>query len=174
MINWDKIAKWLPWNNPTGASIFILVLIVLFFVMPTCESAETTLEGGISILSNEYSDGQYLIIEERFADGRYGLALGIVGEQVCKCREGQINIDANLFVSAMIYSRWKRFELGLGPSYWANKNRALGAHFNVRFSLGFRIWKRLYLKRGHASNGGSADPNLGEDGWGLRWGFVFD
>ncbi len=171
MIDWDKMAKWLPWNNPTPASLVILVVIIAFFSIRSCEAADTLLDVGATILSGEYSEAQYMIIEERFSDSRYSVGFGIFGNQVYKTDFGNIPVNTNLTFFVMRNVRWKRLTMGLGPGYWSNTNRALGKHFTVRITIAVNVWKRLDVRLGHGSNAGSGEPNGGQDSIGVTWAF---
>lgn len=170
-MKWRDIYRWLPFNNPAPALAIIAAFIILFFTIRSCEARETMLEAGVGFLSAEYSHGQYIVASERFADGKYEIGLGVWGDQVCKCNEGDTALETNAFVFASRNVFWKRLEMGLGFGYWQNTNRALGKNLTFQLNVGVNVWRNLDVRIRHASNAGSGSPNLGQDSLGLSWRF---
>jgi len=168
---WVVAAKFLPFNNPPVAVALIVGLILGFVSMRACEGAETMLEGGAAVLSGEYSEAQYLVLEERFVEGRYGIGLIIIGDQICKCREGDVFVETNMgaYVTRNVF--WKRLEIGIGLMKWQNTNRALSKDFTFHLTVAINLWRELDLRFGHDSNAGTGSPNVGQDTIGLSWRF---
>lgn len=170
-MDFKKLTKYLPFNNPAPALVLIAAFIVLFFSIRSCEASETMLEAGVGFLSAEYSQGQYILVSERFAEGKYEVGFGVWGDQECKCNEGRVDLDTNGFFFAQRNVFYKRFEMGLGFGYWQNTNRALGKHVTYQLSLAYNLFDNVDLRLRHASNAGSGSPNLGQDSLGVSYRF---
>jgi hypothetical protein len=128
---------------------------------------------GPTVLSGELSDGVALLISETWND-RYLLGFGLIGEQTGKFSEGDVFIGNNLFVRAQLLvsgpDKWawaRNIELGIGPAYLQNTNRALGSHFTINISIAFKTPRKGWLPDrytiDHFSNAGTAKPNAGQD-----------
>jgi hypothetical protein len=159
----------LPFNNEAVA--IVVAVILLFPGGRSCEARETILELGAGFLSGEYSQGQAIILAQRFDKSKYAVGLGVVGDQVCQCVEGEVILDTNAFFFASRQVHWKRLEVGIGAAYWQNTNRVLGRHLTYQLVFAVNLWKELDLRLRHYSNAGSGGQNLGQDMIGLSWRF---
>jgi len=169
---WNKIAGFLPFGNKPEVVIILVFFAVSFFIVRTCEAAETMLEFGAGVLSGEYVEGQYLAIEERFSEGRYSVGFVLMGEQTCKCGEGDVPLDVNIaiFVSRNVF--WKRLELGIGIAYWEATSRAIGSHLTIQPRIAIRLTDNFDFRLWtHNSNSGLSSPNLGQDRIGFSYRF---
>jgi len=169
---WNKIAGFLPFGNKPEVVIILVLFAAAFFTVRTCEAAETMLEFGAGVLSGEYAEGQYLAIEERFSEGRYSVGFVLMGEQTCKCGEGDVPLDVNIaiFVSRNVF--WKRLELGIGIAYWEATSRAIGSHLTIQPRIAIRLTDNFDLRLWtHNSNSGLSSPNLGQDRIGFSYRF---
>ena len=144
-------------------------LVALFLCLGDV-NAEINIEAGPAFLSGEFSDGGLLLISDRITP-KWSVGLAYTSEQVCNGCTHQVDLKRNLgLIGSRIFS-YKRFEFGLGASYWQNTNRALSRNFNVHVMFGFQITDRLSLRGHHDSNSGSGDTNLGQDAITLAWSF---
>ncbi len=169
---WAKIADFLPFGNKAEVVIILVIFAIGFFTVRACEGAETMIEFGAGVLSGEYSDGQYLAIEERFSEGRYSVGFTLMGEQTCKCGEGDVFVRTNIGIYVMRNVFWKRLELGIGIAYWENTNRAIGTNLTIQPRIAIRLWKNFDLRLWtHNSNSGASEKNLGQDRIGFSWRF---
>lgn len=152
-------------------SIWVLILLLLFFywLSRKADAAETYLELGPSIVSNQFSDSFTLILQERWA-GKYALALGYISEQTIDtcpelldrpdCRwtvQEQLLVGAERIVSGN-FDRWRwlnRISFSVGPYWFQNANRISSCHLNVRLALDLRLTDRWSIKASHFSNAGS-------------------
>ncbi len=178
-MNWDKVKKvwnciceYLPFGNKPEVVVILVIFAVGFFWIRGCNAAETMLEYGAGVLSGEYSEGQYISIEERFDEGRYSVGFTLMGEQVCQCGEGLVPVDVNIaiYVSRNVF--WKRLELGIGIAWWESINRAIGSHLTLQPRIAIRITENFDLRLWtHNSNSGLSKPNLGQDRIGFSYRF---
>lgn len=155
-------------------SIWIIILLLLFFLwLPKeVDAAETYIEFGPSIVSNEYSDSFTLILQERWA-GKYALALGYISPQtIDTCSElpdrpdcqwllqDQLMVGAERIITGN-FDRWiwlNRVSFSVGPYWFQNANRVSSCNFNVRLALDLRLTHRWSIKASHFSNAGSCKP----------------
>lgn len=161
--------KCLPFNNEAVA--IVAAVILLFPAARSCDATETIFELGAAFLSGEYSQGQTIVLAKRFDQSKYAAGLGVVGDQLCQCIEGEVILDTNAFFFASRQVHWKRLEVGIGAAYWANTNRVLGRHLTFQLVFAVNLWKELDVRLRHFSNAGSGGQNLGQDMIGLSWRF---
>lgn len=137
--------------------ILVFLLILIFFAYKEANALE--LEAGPALLSGEYSEGGAMILSDRI--GKFSVGGGYISKQVCHCRY-PAELDENIFFHAQRVFEYKRWELGIGPAYFQNTNRALGKKLTWSLSLGFggEHWS---IRVRHFSNAGSGTPNLGQD-----------
>lgn len=152
-------------------SIWVLILLLLFFywLSREADAAETYIELGASIVSNEYSDSFTLILQERWAS-KYAVAVGYINSQTidtcpnqpdrpdCKWRlQEQLLVGAERIVTGN-FDRWRwlnRISFSVGPYWFQNANRVSSCNFNVRLALDLRLTDRWSIKISHFSNAGS-------------------
>ena len=160
--------------------IYIIALFLLLLIIGFCREskAEVSIEAGPTFLSDSRSHGGVLLLSERF--GKYDFGLGYVSEQnvnvpcgspLARSVRCDYDIRENIFVSAQRIVTFNRCELGIGPAYFSNTNRALGKQFTIGLSAGCHISKKLSLVIRHYSNAGSGTPNLGQDALMIRYSF---
>ena len=164
------MSKFNPFNNNKTAVIAIAIFVVSFLWIRSCEAAETIVEVGPTILSADYSDGVAIMLSERLQN-KYMLGFGLVGDQTCKCSEGDVELGNNIMLQAQRLVTYKRITLGLGVAYWQNLNRAIGEHLTFALSIEIDLPSKWDLRIRHYSNAGSGTPNLGQDLITLGWRF---
>ena len=137
--------------------VLVFIIILVFFAYKEANALE--LEAGPTLLSGEYSEGGALIISDRI--GKFAVGGGYIYEQVCHCTY-PAELDTNIFFHVQRVFEYKRWELGIGPAYFQNTNRALGKNLTWSLSLGYggEHWS---IRMRHFSNAGSGTPNLGQD-----------
>ena len=153
---------------------YIIAAFLALLCLAFCHEsrAEVSIEAGAVFMSGDYAQGGTLILAERF--GRYEVHIGYVSEtfvQTCGRPDCAFDNRENIFVGAQRIVGWDRFKLGIGTAYWQNTNRALGAEFTFSLLVEYRLSDSLTLRVRHASNAGSATPNLGVDSLTLAYGF---
>ena len=144
-------------------------LLALFFYSKESDSME--LEIGPTNLSGEWAKGGILMFTQR--EGHWSFGGGYVSEQfvsTCPRPDCDNDIEPNIFFQVHRMVEYRRWELGLGPTYFQNTNRALGQRLNWGLSLGYKYgdWT---LRIRHWSNAGSGAWNLGQDA--LTIGYTF-
>ena len=153
-----------------GKWLVIAFLILLFWFLATEAEAQTEIEVGATNLSGDWAGGS-LVLSETI--GKWSFGGGYVSEQfvkTCERIDCENDIDPNIFFQIHRVVKRNRWELGIGPSYFQNTNRALGKQLTWGLSVGYR-WKRVAFRFRHYSNAGSGRPNLGQDM--LTVGYVF-
>ena len=85
-----------------------------------------------------------------------------MSKQHCHCT-WPADLEENIFFQVQRVSEYKNWELGIGPAYFQNTNRALGKNLTWALSIGYKGKKWAFRLR-HYSNAGSGSPNLGLDG----------
>jgi hypothetical protein len=174
-----------PFNNKPDVVKILAILLtgfLIFLFWPDESKAEDVyVEAGPTVLSGEYSEGMAVMVSGVW-DDRWLLGFGVVGNQVCKCNEGEIAVGNNLMVQAQLLVRGpdvfflRHTQMGIGPAYFQEKNRALGRNLTVGLMVAVarpeHWWKWLPqdLVVRHYSNAGSGTPNMGQDVYPmLRW-----
>jgi len=151
--------------------IYVVALFLILLMLAFCHEskADVSVEVGATNLSGDWA-GEGLIISERF--GKYDFGIGYITEQevtttcgphlprTSKCR---FDLRENIFLHAQRVVQYKRCELGIGPAFFQNTNRALGKRFTIGLMAGCRIAERWSIRVRHYSNAGSGTPNLGQD-----------
>ena len=158
--------KFNPFNNPKPAIYFILgfiCLVVLFLFAAKDAKAETWIEGGATFLSSEYSEGAALFFSEVWGDDKYLIGFGIVGDQTGRFSKKPLAVKSNMVVHAQRLATYRRVTLGLGIASWQHTNRALGDEFTFSLSMSYRLGENWDVRYRHFSNGGTQQPNSGQD-----------
>ena len=151
-----------------GVYIVALALLIMLLVF-TCEDADAIeFEAGPGLLSGEYSEGGALIFSGEFAN-RWHLGGGYVSKQTCHCNQ-PADLRENIFFEVQRRAQWRAVQIGIGPAYWQNTNRALGKNLTWSLMLGLKF-DRLSVRFRHYSNAGSGTPNLGQDMVTIGWRF---
>ncbi len=160
-------------------------LLLFLYVAANEAKAEIQLELGPTNLSGEWA-GAGLMLSERL--GKWDFGLGYISEQTVSLRTFSFNdpsctkitdglnrcdfvIREAIFISAQRIVRYKRCELGIGPSWWSSTSRVHGSKFNFGLMIGCDISNKVFLRVRHWSNAGSATPNLGQDVLTIGWRF---
>lgn len=141
------------------------IIILLGLLSFNIVEAQTRLEMGPAILSEELSDGISVLLVERFS-GKYDIGIGFIGEQfvdTCGRIDCQFDIRENIFIFGQRIFKYKKVEFGIGFALFQNTNRALGCKGTLPLMLAYRLSDRFYLLYRHFSNAGSCVPNLGQD-----------
>lgn len=144
--------------NIDGKWIVGIVILLMCFVWYK-EANAIELEVGPTVLSGEYSEGGALMITETV--GKWSLGGGYVSKQTCHCRY-PAELDENIFFQVQRVATYKKLEVGIGPAYFQNTNRALGKNLTWSLSVGIK-GEHWALRIRHFSNAGSGSPNLGQD-----------
>ncbi len=151
-------------------------LFIVLSLAAVSARAETIVEAGAGFLNWGYSEGQALIVAERFA-GKYDIGIGAIERQVCDCRDykpdldRETSIDPLSFIYAQRIFSGNRLEFGLGFGFWNQTSRVSGSILMFPLSIKYRVWKRLSIGVRHFSNASSGVPNLGQDMMTLSWNF---
>lgn len=136
----------------------MFIILLGFFAYKEANAFE--MEGGVGLLSGEYSEGGALIATERV--GKWAIGGGYVSKQVCHCR-WPADLTENIFFQGQRMFDHKNWEMGLGAAYFQNTNRALGKNLTFSLSIGYRFADHWTVRIRHYSNAGSGAPNLGQD-----------
>jgi len=147
--------------------------LLLAFFFWSQESDAIELEVGPTLLSNDYAKGGMLLLTER--QGKWSFGGGYVSEQYadlspCVWSKCTWDIEPNLFFQVQRIVDYKNWELGVGPAYFQNTNRALGKNLTWTLSLGYK-GDRWALRLRHYSNAGSGVPNMGQDALTIGYSF---
>lgn len=139
------------------------VAVALFVIVHTWWNVADAggLELGLTGVGSDFSDGGMLYYSERVVD-RWDFGIGLISPQEYK----GVDIDTNAVISAQFVVRdpwFGRIELGLGPAYFQNSNRALGCRFTFHPSIAW-AGDRFTVGIRHFSNGSSCDSNAGQNG----------
>lgn len=138
--------------------VLLFILLACFIWYKTSEAVE--LEIGPTFLSGEYSEGGMLIFSAPVTE-RWHIGGGYTYKQYCHCNY-PADLEENIFFQVQHRSQWKLLEIGIGPAYWQNTNRALGKNLTWSLSMGL-VWDHWSVRVRHFSNAGSGKPNLGQD-----------
>ena len=159
-------------DSKTGIRGFVLVAAFLFIagLVFSCDELHAAeIEAGPAFLSGEFSDGGAIVFNAHLTNKWY-LGGGYVSEQYCHCT-WPTDMQENIFFHLQRRAQWRSVEVGLGPAYWQNTNRALGKNLTWSLSLGL-VGDRWSVRFRHFSNAGTGSPNLGQDM--LTIGYRFD
>lgn len=162
-------------NNGKRATKWIVTFIILLLIWFAYESkAEATVEAGITAISAKYSNGNSLILTERF-NNKWVIGLGLISDQVYK--DSKIRNNPVFFGQRLVYGPgiFKNVGLGIGAGYLGNTSEINGSKFNYMLSAEYfkprsGIIPDYFILR-HLSNAGSTPPNKGQDL--LSFGYVF-
>ncbi len=136
---------------------FLLIVTLVF----SCEDSEAAeIEVGPTLLSGEFAEGGALIFNSEL-NQRWYLGGGYISHQQCHCSY-PTGLEENIFFHIQRRARWRLVEVGLGPAYFQNTNRALGKNLTWSLSLGL-AGEHWSIRFRHFSNAGSGSPNLGQD-----------
>lgn len=177
---WNKLpTDWYGINLRKAATWLVFGFIILLGVMLTlteAEAAETRMELAptLFVAGHRYNGG-LLFIEERWKK-KYALGIGLTTAWSCPdindCRRGEGKTNQLFYAQRII--QYKKFEMGIGMSYWHNKTPAWDSHTPFVLHIGWNFNERLDAKYRHFSTGGSSDINGGLDlpiSLGITWKF---
>jgi hypothetical protein len=142
--------------------------LLLLLLLSSAAHAEFNLEIGRGNLSSSDSGAVSILLQERFGD-KWVIGMGWIDDQTVQPQWERdrglppVEVGRNLFVHGQRLFRWKIVEIGVGPAYFQNTNRALGERFNVSASIMLYWTDEFYMGARHFSNAGSGTPNLGQD-----------
>lgn len=157
-------------NNPKGAVIAIVVLILLFVAYKA--NAETEVELGATY-SGEFNDGYALSLVERFS-GRFDLGVTLVGEQNYKGHVVENNGAVWFAYIAKRPDSWVKVlpsEVTIGAAHWVETNRFIGCQQGYTLGLKWRFGSSASVGVRHFSNAGICKPNRGQDILTFGWSF---
>ena len=146
------------------ATTWIVILFLVIFVLMLAKEAksETTMEIAPTMFVAGYRyQGATLLFEERW--GKYAVGLGLTTTWDCMDHCGRGNGKTNQLVYLQRIVEYKKFELGLGISYWHNTSPSWDSHTPFALSMGWNFNDHWSLKERHFSTGGSSDKNGGLD-----------
>jgi hypothetical protein len=160
----------------------VVRVLALFLLLFSTAQAEFNIEYGKANLSAEWT-GPTVVVNERWDNWLVGI--GWTGNQSVtpdgirnwyqENRPGEpipsTPVGKNLFFHGQRLLRMGGFEIGIGPAYFQNENRALGKQFVVSASVGYHINDHVWIGIRHFSNAGSGKPNMGQDM--LNIGYIF-
>ena len=178
-----KLKEWwanLP-NEWLGVSIkkpttylivgFILLLVFMFTQEAKADERETRIEVAPTLfVAGDRYNGGLINLEERWK-GKYALGVGLTTDWNCSgdCKRGPG--PTNQFIYAQRVVQYKKFEMGLGVSYWHNKSPAWDSHTPFALHLGWNFNDHWAAKWRHFSTGGSSEKNGGLDYLSISYNF---
>ncbi len=167
--------KWgVDWSKPTTYIIIAFIIGLAFMAGKTAAAAETSFEiaPGTMFVSGSRYNGGLLLIEERWKS-RYAIGAGLTTTWECPsqndCPRG--NGPTNKFIYAQLIFVYKKFEMGIGPSYWDNQSPAWNSNTPWALMIGWNFTDRLSIKERHFSTNGSSENNGGLDLLTIGWTF---
>lgn len=170
----SKIKWGVDWSKPTTYIILAFILGLALLASKTATAAETSfgLAPGTMFVSGSRYNGGMLLIEERWKN-RYAVGAGLTTTWECPsqndCPNG--NGPTNKFIYAQLVFEYKRFEMGIGPSYWDNQSPAWSSNTPWMLHVGWNFGQHFGLKWRHASTNGSSERNPGLDVLMFDWTF---
>ena len=179
----DKIKEW--WSNlpnkflgvdikqPTTWMILGFIFLLFFMFSKEADAAETRMEFAPTLfVAGDRYNGGLLQLEERWK-GKYALGVGLTTDWNCAdaedCKRG--DGPTNQFIYAQRVVQYKKFEMGLGASYWHNTSPAWNSHTPFALHLGWNFNDHASVKWRHFSTGGSSEKNGGLDYLSFAWSF---
>lgn len=167
------MASWKDaFRKPTNWFVLLFILVVVFFFAKTADGAETSMElapGTMFVAGHRYNGG-WLLVEETWND-KYSLAFGLTTVWNCadSCTRGEG--PSNQFVQFQRVINYKKFEMGLGLSYWANETPAWSSHTPFSLHVGWNFTNHFGVNYRHYSTGGASIDNGGFDLLAVDWSF---
>lgn len=165
---WEKIKG----ARPTAWLVFAFIVLFVVLISKEADAAEPFLDFApetTAVGGTPYT-GSFLLFGERFK-GKYDIGIGLTLEGTCRsddvCRSG--DMPRNQFVLFQRIVTYKKFEMGLGFSYWHNQSAAWNSNTPFALHIGFNPSDRFVIRWRHFSTGGSSSNNGGFDlltaGW---------
>lgn len=148
--------KFRPWM------LILLFMCVMFWMLAQEAKAETEVELGPTNLSGDWAGGSIMISENA---GKWSFGGGYVSEQfvkTCPRVDCENDIEPNIFFQVQRVVKYNHWQMGIGPAYFNNTNRALGTNLTWGLMLGYK-WDKWAIRFRHYSNAGSGKPNMGQD-----------
>lgn len=155
-INLRKAATWLVFGFIIGLGLMLSV---------EAKAEETTMEFAptLFITGHRYNGG-ILFIEERWKS-KYAIGLGVSTTWKCvdfnDCRRGEGKSNQLIYAQRVV--QYKKFEVGIGISYWHNETPAWNSHTPFVLHIGWNFSKRASIKWRHFSTAGASSRNGGLD-----------
>lgn len=177
----DKIKTW--WNNlplkwhgiylkkiTTWLMLGFIILLGFMFTQEA-KADEITMElAPVLFVAGDRYDGALLIFEDRWNE-KYALGIGLTTKwncrNVCPLGDG----PRNQFIYAQRIVQYKKFEIGIGMSYWHKQSPAWNSNTPFSLHLGWNFNKHLNLKWRHFSTGGTSGRNDGLNLLTIGWRF---
>ena len=166
-------------RNAIAALILFFTLVAIGFIH---EAKSAEFEIGPTFLSGDFAEGGLLVFSERITP-KWDVYMGYISEQVVQtcnradaippyCRftpRENLFVGVNRVVAVPLFDM--PLELGFGPAYFQNINRAIGCKFSAGLSIKWLFNEHFNIGVRHWSNGGSCSPNLGQDAFTFGWRF---
>lgn len=147
------------WKKGT---ITVLIFVCLLFVFLFREArSETVVQAGASVVQGNFTQAPVLIIQERFADDKYALALGYIGSQTAEGHDvqEQLIVGAERLIRGN-FDEWtwfNRVTLSVGAYWFSSETVVSSARLNARLGLTVDITPRFAVMISHFSNAGTGE-----------------
>lgn len=168
--------KWgVDWKKPTTWMILAFIVLILWMFSKEAEATETGFEiaPGTMFVAGDRYNGGYLAMDNRFGDGKWAVGLGLTTTWTCPdandCNRGEA--PNNQFVYGQRIVEYKKFEMGLGISYWHNQTPSWSSHTPFALHIGWNFTDHVAVKWRHYSTAGSSGRNGGLDLLTFGWNF---
>lgn len=133
---------------------FIIGLVFMF-----ANEAEASTQMWVApesqFIAGKHTPGTALMISEKFGSGKYEASVML-----------NVNTEAddnNASVTVQRVVRYKKFQMGIGASYWHNQTRAWNSNTTFALSLRWNFNDRWSVQEMHWSTGSSSSRNGGLD-----------
>jgi len=151
-------------KKPTTWIVIAFIILAGWMFSKEASAAETSFElapGTMFVAGSRYAAGA-LFIEERWL-GKYAVGFGLTTAWECldNCKRGNGPTNQVVFIQRIV--TYKKFELGLGLSYWHNTTPAWNSHTPFALSIGWNFNDHWSIKERHFSTAGSSSNNGGLD-----------
>lgn len=156
-----------PFNNPKLVIITLVIFLGLFFFLRSGEAHAGAAEIGLTY-TGEFNSGVALVYTERLA-GKWDIGTKLISKQ--NYNGSTIENNGGIFGQRIVSTKNKRFELGLGFSYWIKTSDLIGCHAAWDMSVRWNITDRIPLTVRHNSNAGICENNRGQDMLTIGWSF---
>jgi len=148
-------------DNPNKAAIAVVIFLVLFFSLRSCDAEAASVELGPSLLN-----GYGLVYAEDLGED-WSAGMMLISEQ--EVYNQTIGNNGGFFITRMV--RKNDFSMGLGIARWVSTSRVIGAELGFHLSLHYNLLGRYSINYRHWSNAGTADQNRGQDLLTIGWRF---
>ncbi len=146
------------------------IVVALILAWGSALASDTTIEIGQGWASGDPGNAA-VILGQR--NEKYGVSIGIIETNYIQADGLRQTLGRNMFVDAMRFwqTPQKRWECGIGPSYFQNTNRALTKKLNFSVLCRFNFNQDVSIVVRHFSNAGTDYYNMGQDFIGVGFRF---